>query len=86
MIKRVSLWEDPGAKAPTLLATFRLDDDGSVHAEFQFGGFEQEIRDGIFTPVGWATERVFLEDGRLFFDALDSAFAGSSLTVVTREP
>lgn len=84
MTKKVWLVEDPRA-APTLLATFRLDATGPVCAEFSSPGFESEVLDGILTPTAWEKPRVFIEDGRLFFDALDTAFIGSSLTFVTRE-
>lgn len=85
MIKRVWLQESPFAPEPKLLATFRLDDDGTVHAEFSSPGFQREVQDGLCTPVAWEKPRVFVEDGRLFFEALDVAFSGSSLTFVTRE-
>lgn len=84
--KYVWLRDEPfGTESPTLLASFRLDDEDRVHAEFHAPGFEAKVRAGLPTPPNGTQPRVFVEDGCLFFEALDVAFVGSSLTLVTRE-
>jgi hypothetical protein len=81
--KRVSLRTGPEPGDLAVVATFYMDGDRLV-VDWANDRYRSEIEErGIVAVVGGELGRVHLSDGRAFFDALEDAYARSSMVVVT---
>ncbi|MCW5806101.1 MAG: hypothetical protein KIT31_27300 [Deltaproteobacteria bacterium] len=80
MIKRIYRYQ-PATDSESVIGIFELRLDGTIRPEYpdaERTGFDESIEDGRVRALD-DKRLVYPRDGRVFFDAIDRAFAASSM-------